>query len=53
LLLLRNVHNSNFVHSLVVFLSPYVFTCLGQDPWSQAGRQSDGYCGWCLEFRQL
>src|SRR6218665_879224 len=25
----------------------------GQDPESQAGRQSDGYGGWCLEFRRV
>ena len=24
----------------------------GQDPESQAGRQSAGYGGWCLELRQ-
>ena len=24
----------------------------GQDPESQAGRQSDGYGGWCLELRR-
>ena len=24
----------------------------GQDPKSQAGRQSDGYGGWCLELRR-
>src|SRR6218665_2081250 len=24
----------------------------GQDPGSQADRQSDGYGGWCLEFRR-
>src|SRR6218665_1416864 len=24
----------------------------GSDPESQAGRQSDGYSGWCLEFRR-
>src|SRR6218665_555044 len=24
----------------------------GQDPKNQAGRQSDGYGGWCLELRR-
>jgi len=24
----------------------------GQNPESQAGRQSDGYFGWCLELRR-
>src|SRR6218665_2923900 len=43
---LQRSHGNQLIHRRV---SKTKSISKGFDPKSQAGRQSDGYCGWCLE----